>query len=170
MIVFTEPSQAQDKSKSDVKKQQKMEMRKNKDAILKLVDQKSFVIKADMLQDRYLNNYNVNSTVNFVKIDSNKAVVQFAFDNVVGWNGVGGLTEEGRLSGYRVDGRKGLDPVSVIADISSSGSGFLTLYITIFNDGMARATVTGSFGSRITFSGNFVSLDGARIYQGTSRY
>jgi len=160
---------AQDKGSSK-KQQEEMEMRKNKDAILKLVDARSFVIKADMIQDRYLNNYQVNSTINFVKIDSNEAVIQFGFDQVAGWNGVGGLTVDGRIQNYKVKGRSGMDPVSITADISSPGEGFLTLFLTIFNDGMAHATVTGSFGSRITFFGECQSLNGARIYQGTTRY
>lgn len=170
LSLLSHPLLAQNNSKSDEKRQQETEMKENKDAILKLVDARSFVIRANMLQDRHLNTYQVNPNINFIKIDSSEAVVQFALDGVIGWNGLGGLTVEGSYTDFRVSGQSGLDPITIITDLSTPDYGFMTLFITIFNNGSAHATITGSFGSRLTFMGDFNTLDGARVYQGQSRF
>lgn len=159
---------AQASTKSD-KKNPKAQVNL-KEEILKLVDAREFVIKAYRLQDRSLNNYNVNSSINFVKIDSTEAVVQFGFNGYFGSNGLGGLTAEGKLSGYKVTGRDDSDPVRVKLYASTMQAGHLTFLVTIFNDGRARATVTDMYGSRLTFTGEIASIDGARIYQGMSLY
>lgn len=171
LLILTIPNllSAQD-NKMTKKQQEEMEMKENKATILDLVDHRKFLIAADMIQDQYLDHYQVNPTTNFVRFDSTEAVVQFGLDQVIGWNGVGGLTVEGRIHGYEIRGHSGLDPVSITTNITSPIEGLLTVYITIFNDGMARATVTGSFGSRLTFFGKFETLDGVRIYKGIARY
>lgn len=167
LILCSSLSIAQNTSKSDAQKTRQ----EYKDAILKLVESQKFVVKANRLQDRYFNEFNVNSTVNFVKIDSSEAVVQFGFNGFIGRNGVGGLTAEGRLSGYKViPGRSESDPVRVRFYTSTSEAGHLTFFITIYNDGRAQAAVSDMYGSRLTFTGELATLDGARIYQGTTLY
>lgn len=171
LILASAPAYAQRQSEKEAQKaKQEQEMRENKERALELIDNKTFVLKAHTLYDRHLNSYQVQSNTNFVKINGDQAAVQLAFNNVVGWNGLGGITVTGHLTGFKVSDQDGLGPITVRADISSTSSGFLSLYMTVFPDGLARATVTGDFGSRVTFSGYFVDLDGSGIYQGMERY
>ncbi|WP_082026362.1 DUF4251 domain-containing protein [Flammeovirga sp. OC4] len=67
------------------------------------IDSSSFVLEAIQVYDRYGNIENVNSNINFVKIAGDVAIFQLGFDGVVGLNGVGGITMEGRISGYEVE-------------------------------------------------------------------
>ncbi|KXX70165.1 DUF4251 domain-containing protein [Flammeovirga sp. SJP92] len=67
------------------------------------IDSGTFVLEATQVYDRYGNIENVNSTINFVKVVGNNAIFQLGFDGIVGLNGVGGITMEGKISNYEVE-------------------------------------------------------------------
>ncbi|MBB6459964.1 DUF4251 domain-containing protein [Flammeovirga kamogawensis] len=67
------------------------------------IDSQLFVLEATQAYDRYGNVENVNSTINFVKIVDDRAIFQLGFEGIVGYNGVGGITMEGKISDYKVE-------------------------------------------------------------------
>ncbi|AZQ63020.1 DUF4251 domain-containing protein [Flammeovirga pectinis] len=67
------------------------------------IDSQLFVLEAIQAYDRYGNVENVNSTINFVKIVDDRAIFQLGFEGLVGYNGVGGITMEGKISDYQVE-------------------------------------------------------------------
>lgn len=165
-----EERRTQKKTEKALKKEERAKaLKANKERILASVENKSFVIEANTLYDRYQNRYPVAPTVNFVKIDGDQGVVQFGFSHAIGYNGVGGLTFAGRLSGYKVMDTKPGGPITISANLTSPGLlGTATILLSIHNDGSARATVTGSYGSRLTFDGDFFELEESHIYEGTT--
>ena len=140
----------------------------NRARILDLVQNQTFVLEATSIIDRYQNRFEVSPTINFVKIEGDEGVVQFGFHHLVGYNGLGGLTLRGRISSYRVNIDDPKGPITLTAVLSSTGLiGAATLNMTIADNGLARATIIGSFGSRLTFAGGVYDLQETRAYQGT---
>ncbi|ANQ47502.1 DUF4251 domain-containing protein [Flammeovirga yaeyamensis] len=70
------------------------------------IDSMAFVLEANQVYDRYGNIENVNGNINFVSVNGDRAVFQLGFDGVVGLNGVGGITMEGKISDYEVKEEK----------------------------------------------------------------
>ncbi|OHX68126.1 DUF4251 domain-containing protein [Flammeovirga pacifica] len=66
------------------------------------IDSMAFVLEATQVYDRYGNMENVSSNINFVSVNGDMAVFQLGFDGLVGLNGVGGITMEGKISDYKV--------------------------------------------------------------------
>jgi len=141
----------------------------NKERILELIADRTFVIEASTLFDRYQNRYEVSPNVNFIMITGEQGVVQFGFNHIIGYNGVGGLTFDGNISGFKVLNSKPKGPVTISTNLSAPGLlGVATLNMTIHADGRANATIVGSFGSRLTFAGNVYHPEESTVYQGLS--
>ncbi|HZY25079.1 MAG TPA: DUF4251 domain-containing protein, partial [Bacteroidales bacterium] len=67
-----------------------------------MVQNRSFVLEADYLENQYGIKRPVNSLINFIKLDSLKAVLQTGSSQALGSNGVGGATAEGSISGLKI--------------------------------------------------------------------
>ena len=176
MLLSVSAGLAQDSPKAErkLKRAAKKEARalaliENKERILELIADRTFVIEATTLFDRFQNRYEVSPNVNFIMVSGEQGVVQFGFNHLVGFNGVGGLTFDGNLSGFKVLNSKPKGPVTISTNLTAPGLlGAATLNMTIYNDGRATATIIGSFGSRLTFAGNFYHPDDSYVYQGLS--
>lgn len=141
----------------------------NKERILELIADRTFVIEASTLFDRYQNRYEVSPNVNFIMISGAQGVVQFGFNHIIGYNGVGGLTFDGTISGFKVLNSKPKGPVTISTNLTAPGLlGAATLNMTVYADGRASATIVGSFGSRLTFAGNVYHPEESTVYQGLS--
>lgn len=105
-------------SKAELRAQRRLEKKKEREVKKELakqmelithnlavngLDSSRFVLEATQVYDRYGNTANVNSNINFVKIANDRAVFQLGFDGLVGLNGVGGITMEGKISNYAVE-------------------------------------------------------------------
>ena len=70
----------------------------NKAQILQAVKDQRFVIEAYTLEDRYGRFVQVSPVTNFILVEGTAVVIQFALPNRIGGpNGLGGITEEGRV-------------------------------------------------------------------------
>ena len=67
-----------------------------------MLENKDFVLEADYLQDRYGNRVLVNSTINFVAVDSTEATIQIGSNFRIGPNGVGGVTAQGNINKWEL--------------------------------------------------------------------
>ncbi|NLR91080.1 DUF4251 domain-containing protein [Flammeovirga agarivorans] len=101
---------ARQKAKEEKKRQAEIYERILHEQAVSGIDSQAFVLEATQVYDRYGHTENVSSNINFVKVSGDVAVFQLGFDGVVGLNGVGGITMEGKISDYQVieekNGRK----------------------------------------------------------------
>ena len=97
------------KAAKKAKKEAKLEQDKANTAMLmSLVESKKFVLEANTLFDRTGVSYVLNSSLNFIGFDGVNSTIQLAFDQLIGWNGVGGVTIDGKITkrvGCKLTGR-----------------------------------------------------------------
>ncbi len=142
----------------------------NNQRLKELVATKAFVLEAHTLYGRSGASFQLNSTTNFVGFDGKNSTIQLAFDQLIGWNGLGGITLEGTIGSMEIkDNKNGLG-FSINATVRQKGGSVVTMIFRVSSDGNARVDMSGSFGERLSFQGIIVSLDETRVYKGTSLY
>jgi len=176
LFTFISSAEAQSKAeKREARKQERLEKKRQREqaieegkaVALELANEQAFVLEADALYDRYMNRYNMVSN-SFILLDGDRVVLQTAAPGYFGYNGLGGITLNGKLVDYEVtEGKKG-KPLRINAQLNTTALGHGTLNMTISGNGNAQATFRDSWGNRITFSGQVNSLDNSVIYEGMS--
>jgi type II secretory pathway pseudopilin PulG len=153
--------------RAECNKQEKQQLEANREKLLYLVEERQLVLEAHTLYDRRQNTYPVSPSTNFVAINGKTATIQIAFPGAIGRNGVGGVTIDGRVSSYEVSHKKRSAPITINAQVSSATLGNSTLTLKIYDNGTARASVRGSFGTEVSFAGNVVNFENTTVYKGT---
>lgn len=147
------------------------EARKREEALTQyqsLAQDRHWVLEAHTVFAKGGRSFPMNPSINFVSVIGDEATIQLSFDGIIGWNGVGGITLEGKTTKYEVSESK--NAITITLTAIGSGMGPADLLVTISPDGNGRATVSGNWGQRITFSGNFVPSEESRVYKGTPTY
>lgn len=159
------------KMEKAAKKAAKMELDSINNAKLRtLISTKAFVLEANTLYARTGQSFILNSTTNFVGFDGINSTIQLAFDQIIGWNGVGGVTADGKISKMEiVDNKKGLG-FTINMTVKQQIGGAVTMIFRVSTDGNARVDMSGSFGEKFTFQGFIVPLSESSVYKGTTRY
>lgn len=132
-----------------------------------MVNQQQFALEADYLSDKYGQRVPVTPTINFVMIDSLVGTVQFGDAMAVGYNGVGGVTVDGKVTKYEYSaiGKK-KDSYSVrLILMSSIGTYDITLMVN--SQGYADAQIRGNWSGQLNYHGKLVPLTLSRVYKGT---
>ncbi len=143
----------------------------NKAKILQAVKDQRFVIEAYTLEDRYGRFVQVSPVTNFILVDSSAAVIQFALPHRVGGpNGLGGVTEEGRVRDLEFSKKKPKYGVSFKMEVAGPLFGASQVFVNVNEDGLATMRFSGVFGSRFTMRGNFELLEDSRIFQGVASF
>lgn len=129
----------------------------------------AFVLEADEVMFKRGYTAHVTSSTNFVSVCGDRAVVQVAF-NVPwsGFNGMGGITVEGRISQYE---RKTDKRGNVYLTMGVLGNGISAqLFITLWAGGnKASVSVQQNFYSgRITLNGVMVPFEESEVFKGMS--
>jgi hypothetical protein len=166
-IFAQEEKKLSKKERKELKKQQQIE---KKQAIMALLDSKSWVIEAHTVFDRYNQSYQLNPSINFVGIKDDEGALQLGFNGLIGWNGVGGITVDGSVTKYEIKEGKADTGPTVNLRFQGRGIGSATINLTINTSGQATARVSGDFGDRITFSGMIKSLEESNVYKGQSLF
>jgi hypothetical protein len=152
-------------SKQEKKELEKEALNANFHAIDTLLERKTFVLEADFLQDRYGNRVYVLSTVNFIKVESPKAVLQTGTSSSYGSNGVGGTTAVGTLENFKVV--KNFKKLSYIVSFTlMTNIGIYDILMNISADSNATATISGINGDRLSWDGHFKNIYDGRFFQG----
>ena len=144
-------------------------MEANYHAIDTLLQQKTFVIEADYLQNQMGNQRPVTSVLNFIMVDGPNAVLQTGSNFRVGNNGVGGVTAEGKIQQYKVT----QDSKNLTYDVSftvMTNVGIFDVFINISSDTNARATINGLSAGQLTWIGRFQNLYNSDVYKGQQTY
>jgi len=161
------------KEQRKLEKQKKKEERQKKSIASRkfyanLIKNKRWVFQATRLFGPSGVYYSVTPDLNFVAVQDNKIILQFAFQGVVGWNGVGGVTAEGFLSDFKFNpGKNKNQAMSVSAHIQpkyGGGSPYFTMDIS--NDGSADITVTLINGGTLRMGGQIYSPAQSSVYKG----
>ena len=135
-----------------------------------MIQNHRFILEADYISGNTGRRYIVNSKLNFIMCDSTDAVIQLGSSTGMGYNGVGGITIDGRVTSYKLEekqNKKGLTNYSITLYIASS-LGVFDIQMWVSPSGSADATVRGNFAGAVTYSGKLVPLGQSRVYKGMS--
>ena len=157
-------------SKSERKEQKQKEAEEQKKIILELLRNKTWVIEAHTVLDRYNNSFQLNPSINFVGVKGDEGAIQLGFNGLIGWNGVGGITIDGKVTKYELNEGKEKQGPTLNIRFQGRGLGSANISVSVNASGQATARVSGDFGDRITFSGMFVSLENSTVYKGQSLF
>jgi hypothetical protein len=130
-----------------------------------LLTSRRFVLEADFLRDRYGYMVPVQSALNFISVNEIKGVLQTGSDYRLGYNGVGGVTAEGNIGGWKVNKNSKNLTFTISFNLLTSLGNF-DIIMTISSDNNASATITGTTSGRLTWTGHLKSADISRVYKG----
>jgi len=130
-----------------------------------LLEDQAFVLEADFLGNGF-DRRPVVASLNFILVDSSASVVQTGNNFGIGYNGVGGLTVEGRISKYNIVRDKKRKFFTVNWNMSSA-IGFYTISMHVSASGRATATLTGNTSGRLVYDGWLIPADESRTFTGS---
>jgi hypothetical protein len=159
---------AQDKklSRQELKEVRKAQMQANFIILYSLLNAKSFVLEADYLIDRYGYRVPVISNVNFVRVSESKGVLQTGSGTTIGYNGVGGVTAEGNVNGWKIF--KDFKHLSYSLQFNLvTNIGIYDISMNVSSDNHATATITGLGPGRLSWEGHLETPGNSRVYKGT---
>ncbi len=171
-------AQEEGKSKKELKKEKKEAKKAARAAervavVLaanELLINKTWVLEASRLRDRRGSNFfNLDANLNFVTCEIEKGTIQLAFDGLIGWNGVGGVTLEGRYTTYTVKEPKKEGQGATLQATISGTRGVATLFLTVRADEV-EAKLSGNWGTQLTFFGKLVHPSQSNAYKGIVTY
>jgi hypothetical protein len=174
IALLTLPAFTQELSKSEQRKLQKQlkkeqqaeERAKSAEVVTAMLTYRKFVLEANSLRNKQGESIQVTSALNFVAADSTTGVLQIGSDAGIGANGVGGVTVQGELSGYKFTLHEKSGSYNVSYYLRSP-VGTYDVRLTAFPDGRADATISNAtWGGRITFSGYLIPPGLSRVYKG----
>ena len=152
-------------SPREKKELRKTQMNANFIILDSLLNAKSFVLEADFLADKYGDRIPVVSTLNFVKVDQSKGVLQTGSDFRVGYNGVGGVTAEGSIGGWKVS--KNLKSLSYNLRFTLlTNIGIYDIFMTVTSDNHASAVITGLGPGKLTWEGHLETVNNSGVFKG----
>ncbi len=152
-----------------VSPEEQAKLKATKDFYTDLFEKKSFVLEANTVYSEKRESFQMNPIINFIKLEKGKGVVQLAFNNITGWNGVGGITLSGRVRNYEIIKKEGNKLPSIKFEMVGN-RGWSTIRLSVNASGYATASVDSMRGRRITFSGSLVTLEESDIFRGMSRF
>lgn len=133
-----------------------------------MVSKARFVLEADYLSNQYGTRAVVNSTLNFIIVDSTRGTIQTAsMSGIGGPNMMGGITADGTITQYNYTRSPKNRGYSIRMMIMTS-VGIYDIFFSVSSDGAANATLGGNWGGKLNFQGKLVPLGVSRIYKGRS--
>lgn len=154
------------KEKRELKKQKRLEeLEAKRQSVELLLDNKRFVLEASYLNGKTGQRIMVNSTLNFILIDSSNIVIQVGNNYGIGYNGLGGITLKGKINRYEITEKK----KSYYLRLSTSTSlGFYDIFMSVGFSGNASATLYGIGSGNLTYTGEIKPIELSRNYVGSS--
>jgi uncharacterized protein YggL (DUF469 family) len=157
--------QTKDDSSLSKREKRKVKEEQQYQHIKELLQNKSFVLEANTLMDRYGNRAIVSPGINFVSVDSTEAFIQVGSINNIGPNGVGGVTAKGKISDWQIDENKKNNSFYIRMNVMSP-IGIYDVSFSISPSGKATAQLTGLSAGQLTFDGNIVPWEQSIVYVG----
>lgn len=149
------------------KEKRKAELERQYRLTKDMLENRDFVLETDFLQNRYGYRIPVSPNINFVKVDSDQAVIQIGSNFGIGPNGVGGITAKGKITKWDVKQNEKNKTYNVRMFVMTP-IGMYDLNFSVRPDGQATARLTGIRGGQLTFDGDMVPTDNSIVYEGWS--
>jgi hypothetical protein len=131
-----------------------------------MIEDRSFVLESDFLQDRYGYRIPVTRNINFIMVDGDEAVIQIGSDIGLGANGVGGVTAKGKITKWELQENNRKKTFNLRMNILTTiGMYNVSLSIGNYN---ATARLTGMRPGNLTFNGDLVALEESSVFEGRS--
>jgi hypothetical protein len=128
-----------------------------------------YVLEANYLQSKYGTMLPVSSNINFIRVNGPKGILQTGNDLRDGYNGIGGVTAEGKISNYVIK----RDPKRLTMAVTYqlfTNIGTYDIMLNVGADNSASATISGMTSARLTWRGQIVSLDKSKTFKGQTTY
>lgn len=168
MVLFALQSFSQTKNESKQgKKEQKIE--EQNEAIKnyhQLVSSRKFIVEANSVYGNSGDSYTVSPSVNYFYIDSLNATIQLAFDGLVGYNGVGGVTIDGKIEKFDLVELKEGKPVSLSGTIQGNAGAIYTFTMYVNSSGLANVQLNGNWSNTVNFQGRILNLARSKVFKG----
>jgi hypothetical protein len=130
-----------------------------------MVENRSFVLEADYLEDRYGIRQPVSSLLNFIRVESSDAVLQTGSNWYEGSNAVGGVTAEGSIQGLKIT--KNTKNLSFFLRFTvMTNIGIYDVAMTINSDKNARAEISGLGPGKLIYNGHILNPWESKAYKG----
>ncbi len=134
-----------------------------------ILESKEFVLEAHYLGNKYGQRIPVSSSINFIKVDSSEAVLQIGSHTGVGYNGLGGITTDGRITAWELNKNDKKNNFNLSMNVMTS-LGNYDIFMNISADGYTTARVHDLRGGQLTYTGNIIPQGNSQVYEGTSTY
>lgn len=158
------------KAKELAKQQAKAEEQARYQMAAAAMKQQKFVLQANQVYDRYGNTAQVTNNINFIKLEGEKCVVQLGFEGIVGYNGVGGITLDGKISDLKVTENEN-GSLSMTFNVQGAMMQAAVRLNLNGSDNWADASVRSQTENiEIKFRGNILPLDLSSVFQGSTPY
>jgi hypothetical protein len=158
-------------SKKLTKEQKAAQKKFNADAKAKIVEwmakNQRFVMESNYVNVTGGTRISVNPTTNYIEVDSTRITVQVSSTSGIGGqNGIGGFTVDGTVNSYkwRTFG-KNKDGYNIDM-IVMSPRGTFEVFMSLFPDGNAEASVGGNRVGKINFTGFLLPINKAKNIKG----
>jgi hypothetical protein len=156
-------------NKQEQREAKRAEMYANFQYIDTMLERKDFVLEADYLENQYGFKRSVPSILNFIKVDSSNVVLQTGSNTYFGFNGVGGVTTEGRLERLKIV--KNFKNLSYTLEFSvMTNIGVYDISMMINADRYARATISSMTRGTLIYDGHIVPFTNSIVYKGQNTY
>jgi hypothetical protein len=168
---FTDPKTEKQQAKDQKKEEQRKKAEWMKEVTRTMIENQRFVLEADFLSGKDGMRVPVNPTINFIIIDSLKSVMQLGSSTGIGWNGLGGVTVEGKVSRYEVTRTEKKRYVAYnLIIIVFTNIGTYDIHMTVTDDGKADATIRGTTSGQVSYSGTLYPPEISQVFKGMRLY
>lgn len=152
-------------TRKERKEVRKAQMNANFHILDSLLNARSFVLEADFLEDKYGMRVPVISDVNFIRVNQSSGVLQTGNGTGFGYNGVGGVTAEGKINSWAI--HKNPKELSYTLRFTvMTQIGTYDVLMTVNSENNASATVTGLWPGKLTWVGHLYTIDISRVFKG----
>jgi hypothetical protein len=137
-----------------------------KEQVYNMIKDTSFVLELSTLYGRRGESYQLSQLSNFFAVDGDQASIQYAFNNIRTYAGIGGSMSTGDLIRYEVIWPKGKKPLMVRGRIAPHSNINMVLFdMTVQDSGRMRMNMTTASGTRINLEGQLVPLEESTVFR-----
>ncbi len=171
LMAITSWGQGEKLSKEERKLLKKAELEQRYQETVSLLESNQFAIEATRLADRYGRQAFINPNTNFVLVDGDIGVIQLALGSGPGFNGLGGITLEGRITNFVLNPTNNLNRgISGRMTVIGTALGAVDLFFNINAEGNSTIRFSSNYGHRFQLYGFLTPLNESIIYQGMTTF
>jgi len=169
--IIAQESKGTKESQKEASKKKKEEKIAKIEAKYQLTDSiltgRKFVLEAHQLRNKQGAQITVTPNLNFISVDSLRATIQVGSNERAGYNGVGGITVDGKVSNWKFSKDDKRKTFNIFFTVQST-FGINDINLGIDYSGYADASITGLRSGRLTFSGVIFLRENSSVFKGQS--